>query len=111
MNWITHLKHLQFILKKLDSSTIPNKETLIRYFWDILRPSIRAQLYRFGCQLDNCKNIIKKAIDVKPKSTHWRLAIIKYMSSWCATRYQPLKTNDFDNNIETKKLHLSSPVK
>lgn len=43
LDWATHLDHLQAVLKEFDLTAIPNKETLIRYFRDGLRPFIWAQ--------------------------------------------------------------------
>lgn len=44
MNWAAHLKHLQAILKEFDSTTTSNKELLIWYFEDGLKPLIHIQL-------------------------------------------------------------------
>lgn len=40
INWAIHLEHLQVILKKFDTAATPNKDLLIRYFQNSLRPSI-----------------------------------------------------------------------
>ncbi len=44
LNWAAHLEHLQAVLKEFDPSGAPNETTLIRYFREGFRPSIRAQL-------------------------------------------------------------------
>ena len=44
LDWATHLQYLQAVLKEFDPTIVPNKETLIYYFWEGLRPSIQAQL-------------------------------------------------------------------
>ncbi len=41
LDWTAHLEHLQAVLKVFDPTGAPNKTTLIRYFRDGLRPSIR----------------------------------------------------------------------
>ncbi len=44
LDWAAYLEHLQAVLKEFDPSGAPNKTTLIRYFREGLRLSIRAQL-------------------------------------------------------------------
>ena len=44
LDWAAHLEHLQAVLREFDSVAAPNKDTMIRYFREGLRPSIRAQL-------------------------------------------------------------------
>ena len=43
MDWAAYLEHLQTMLKKFDSATALNKEILICYFHNSLKPSIWAQ--------------------------------------------------------------------
>ena len=44
LDWAAYLEHLQAVLREFDSVAAPNKDTMIRYFREGLRPSIRAQL-------------------------------------------------------------------
>ena len=40
MDWPTYLKYLQIVIKEFDLAAVPNKEVLICYFRDGLRPFI-----------------------------------------------------------------------
>ena len=42
LDWAAHLEHFQAVLREFDSVTAPNNDSLIRYFREGLRPSIRA---------------------------------------------------------------------
>ncbi len=42
LDWAAHLKYLQAVIKEFDPTSASNKTTLIHYFQEGLRPSIRA---------------------------------------------------------------------
>ena len=44
LDWAAHLEHLQAVFREFDFVAAPNKDTIIRYFREGLRPSIQAQL-------------------------------------------------------------------
>ena len=44
MDLVVHLEYLQAVFQEFDSVTALNKDTMVRYFWENLQPSIRAQL-------------------------------------------------------------------
>lgn len=44
LEWATHLEHLQFILMEFDSVGAPTEFTMIQYFWESLKPSIKAKM-------------------------------------------------------------------
>ena len=48
MDWATHLKHLQTVLREFDADTVISEPVLIRLFADGLSPSIRAQAKQEG---------------------------------------------------------------
>ena len=52
-DWTAHLEHLQAVFQEFDPAATPNKEIIIRYFWESLRPSIWAQLDAQGRDLDS----------------------------------------------------------
>ncbi len=52
LDWATHLKHLQAVLKEFNPTGAPNTTTLIRYFQEWFRPSIWAQLDYRGQDFD-----------------------------------------------------------
>ncbi len=56
------------MLKEFDPSGTPNETTLIRYFREGLRPSIRAQLDHRGRDLDGWDEVVEKAGDIEAKA-------------------------------------------
>lgn len=87
---------------------MPNKETLISYIWNGLRPLIWSQLDGRGQQLDNWEEAIKKPIDVEAKVAYQPLAFFKAIDSWCTRRYQTLENDNYENVVKAKKLPSSS---
>ena len=41
-NWVAHLEYLQAVLQEFDPAATSNEETMIQYFREGLRPSVRA---------------------------------------------------------------------
>ncbi len=56
------------MLKEFDPSGASNETTLIRYFQEGLRPSIRAQLDHRGRYLDGWEEVVENASDVEAKA-------------------------------------------
>lgn len=70
MDWLAHIEHLQFILKKFDDITAPTNNLLIRYFRNGLRSSIYTQLDKRDRDLDDWQAVIERAVDIEAK-TAW----------------------------------------
>ena len=68
MDLVAHIEYLQAILKELDPIATLNKETLIHYFHDGLRLSIRAQVDNRGRDLDAWEEVVEKAVNVEAKA-------------------------------------------
>lgn len=64
--------------------TVPSEETLIRYFRDRLRTSIRVKSNRCNCKLNNWEEGIKIAINTEAKVTYQHLAFLNDINSRCA---------------------------
>lgn len=73
MDWLTHLEHLQVLLKEFNFVATSNKNILIWYFWDRLRPSINIQLDKCRQNLDTKDKAINKIIYVKTNVSHQSL--------------------------------------
>ena len=56
--------------KKFISVFTPNKEVLIYYFCNSLKPSIWAQTNKHSRDLNICKKAIKKTINVEAKAAY-----------------------------------------
>ena len=69
MDWAAHLEHLQAVLRKFDFVAAPNKDTMIWYFQEGLRSSIRAQLDIRDRDLDSWDEVVDKTVDAKAKAS------------------------------------------
>lgn len=65
MNWAAYLEYLQTVLKEFDLIAAPNKNVLIWYFQNGLRPSIQSQNDKRGRDLDTWQEAIKKPIEAE----------------------------------------------
>ena len=58
LDWASHLEHLQSILLEFDADGAPGEPTMIRYFREGLKPSIRAEMQQHGRELDSFEDTI-----------------------------------------------------
>ena len=77
LNWAAHLEHLQAVFQEFDPAATRNKETMIQYFREGLRPSVRAQLDTRGRNQDYWEEAMEKAINAEAK------ALLQSSSSIC----------------------------
>lgn len=75
-----------------------------------MRPLIQGQLNGYGRQLDNYEEAIEKTIDVKTKATCQPLTFVNDIDSRCIRGYWPLRTNNFEKDVEAKKFPPPSSV-
>ena len=68
LDWASHLEHLQSILLEFDADGAPGEPTMIRYFREGLKPSIRAEMQQHGRELDSFEDTIQKAVDAEAKA-------------------------------------------
>lgn len=90
MDWAVYLEHVQSILKEFNPSTMPNKGTLIKYFCNGLRSSIRAQLDKYGRYSDNLEEAVGKTVDAKVKVARQPNSIIKEINGQGTQDYWPM---------------------
>ncbi len=94
LDWAAHLKHLQVVLKEFNPTGAPNKTTLIDYFREGLRPSIRAQLDHQGRDLDAWEEVVEKAGDAKAKANLQPPFYIRKIDSRCPKGHHPSAKKD-----------------
>ena len=68
LDWASHLEHLQSILLEFDADGVPGEPTIIRYFREGLKPSIRAEMEQRGRELDSFEDTVQKAVDAEAKA-------------------------------------------
>ena len=83
------MEHLQAILKEFDPVAAPNKETLIRYFWDGLCLSIWAQVDNREQDLNAWKEVVEKAVNAEAKAGLQPHSMIREINSRCPKKHRP----------------------
>ena len=91
------MEHLQAVFQEFDPIATPNKEIMIRYFWNGLRPSVRAQLDARGRDLDFWQEAIKKAVNAEAKAMLQSSSNIHEMDSRYSQGYKPVKKEKKDS--------------
>ena len=67
-DWASHLKHLQSILIEFDPVAAPTESTMVRYFEEGLKPSIKAEMDQDAFHLDVYEELVAKAVRAKVKA-------------------------------------------
>ena len=67
-DWTSHPEHLQSILMQVDSAAAPTESTIIRYFEEGLKPSIKAKMDQDATHLDDYEELVAKAVTTKTKA-------------------------------------------
>ena len=67
-DWASHLEHLQSILMEFDPAAAPTESTMVRYFEEGLKPSIKAEMDQDATHLDNYEELVAKAVRVEAKA-------------------------------------------
>ena len=109
MDWATHLEQLQAVLREFDSVAAPNKDTMIRYFREGLRPSIRAQLDVRDRELDSWDEVVDKTVDAEAKASLQAPSGTREMDSRCPRGQRPTKKEDKDSRDYEKNKSSQNP--
>ena len=67
LDQVAYLKYLQSILLEYDPVGASTKLTMLKYFWEGLKPFILAELEYQDLKLESFDQIIKKTVNVKAK--------------------------------------------
>ena len=67
-DWASHLKHLQSILIEFDPVAAPTKSTIVRYFEEGLKLSIKAEMDQNASHLNDYEELVAKAVRAKAKA-------------------------------------------
>ena len=89
LDWAAHLEHLQSILLEYDPVGAPTKPTMLRYFWEGLKPSVLAELEHRDLKLESFDQMVKKAVNTKAKSALRSRFSTKEMDQNCPRGNRP----------------------
>ena len=82
---------------------------MIRYFWEGLRPFIRAQLDVRDWDLDSWDEVVDKTIDAEAKANLQAPSKTKEMDSRCSRVQRPTKKEDKDSRDYKKNKSSQNP--
>ena len=68
-NWASHLEHFQSILMKFDPAAASTESTMVRYFEEGLKPSIKAEIDQDNFQLIDYEELVAKAVRAEAKAS------------------------------------------
>ena len=66
-DWASYLEHFQSILMQFDPVAAPTESTMVRYFEQGLKPSIKAEMDQDATHLDDYKKLVAKAVRAEAK--------------------------------------------
>ena len=89
LDWAFHLKHLRSILLEFDTDGAPGESTMIRYFREGLKPSIRAKMEQCGRELDSFEDTIQKTVNVEAKAAFGPRSAACEIDQHCPRSTQP----------------------
>ena len=91
-NWASHLKHLQSILLEYDPIAIPTEVTMVRYFEEGLKPSIKAEMDQDDSQLVDYEELVAKAVKAEAKAGLLPSFYVWETDLWCLRGNRPAHT-------------------
>ena len=59
-DWASHFQHFQSILMEFDPAAAPMESTMVRYFEEGLKPSIKAEIDQNATHLDDYEELVVK---------------------------------------------------
>ena len=84
-DWVSHLQHLQSILSEFDSIQTPNELTMICYFRESLKPSIKVEIEQQDRESINFKEMVQRAVNAEAKAG-LRSSTMVWESDTCCPR-------------------------
>ena len=85
---MAHLEYLQSILLEYDPVRTLTKLTILRYFWEGLKPYILVKLEHRDLELESFDQIVKKVVNVKAKAALRSCSSTKQMDQNCPRGFQ-----------------------
>ena len=91
-DWASHLKYLKSILIEFDLLAAPTESTMVRYFEESLKPSIKAEMDQDASHLDDYKELVAKTVRAEAKAGLRPSSYIRETDQQVPQRNQPAYT-------------------
>ena len=108
-NWVLHLQHLQSILAKFDIIKAPNESTMIHYFWEDLKPSLKNEIKQQNRVLTSFKEMIQRAVNAKAKADLRLSIMIRDAVSHCSRSHCPSQKTSAKVQTQSSTAKESKP--
>ncbi len=95
------------MLKEFDPSGASNETTLLRYFQEGLRPSIRAQLDHWRRDLDTWEEMVEKAGDIEAKANLQLPFYVRKIDSKYPKGHRPLAMKNKEDTYRKPQNEVS----
>ena len=106
-DWASHLQHLQSILVEFDPIQIPNELTMICYFREGLKPSIKIEMKQQDRESTNFKEMVQKAVNAEAKAGLRSSIMVRDLDIRCPRGHCP--SNSTISKVQTQKTSAKEP--
>ena len=89
-DWAAPPEYLQSILIEFDPKCAPKEDTMIQYFRECLRPSVRVEMEERGRELDSFKELVEKTVDAEAKAALRPRSYARKTNQYCLWGSRPL---------------------
>ena len=89
LDWAAHLEHLQSILLEYNPVRAPTEPTILRYFWEVLKPFVLAELEYRVLEVESLNQMVKKAINAEAKLAFRPCSSTKKIDQNCSRGNRP----------------------
>ena len=101
-DWASHLQHLQSILVKFDIIGAPNKSTMICYFWEGFKSSIKVEMEQQDRVSTSFKEMMQKMVNAKAKARLRSSIMVRDADSHCPKDHCP--SQNTSTKVQTQGL-------
>ena len=88
-DWAAHLEYPQSILIEFDSQSASEEGTMIWYFREGLRPSVRVEMEQCGRELNSFEELIEKTVDAEAKAALQPRSYARKTNQYCFRGSRP----------------------
>lgn len=106
-DWALHLEHLQSILLEFDAAAAPTELTMVRYFEEGLKPSIKAEMDPDAHQLDSFEDLVTKAVKAEAKAGLRPSSYVRKTDHYCPRGSRPAHTTA--HKVQTQGSSMKDP--
>lgn len=107
----SHLEHLQSILLKFNAAAAPTKLTIVCYFEEGLKLSIKAKIDQDADQLDSIEDLVTKTVKADAKAGLQPSSYVRKTDHHCFRRNWPAYTTAYKVQIQGSSMKESRAEK